>query len=370
MNNDQKQSGAAVLGLTLALLITTTIVTLFSAGFGAMEQRLYANEYRTKQTLEAGDAGTEYGIAYLEAHQDTIVVDADNDGYIDPYADANTHNVALSNGSVYSIQYLNPMQNNLEIISINATGTSSDNTTSRQMQQIVKFRSTVAGMPGAPVYAKGGVELTGNSTIFNADTEQSIVSGGNITFQGSSGTEDENGIMSDQNTTGSDIDANNAEIQAMTNDEFFSTFFGVSEEIVKANAQTGIYTTAANISSVINGIQGKLIWAEPEGGLAHINSNTVVGSIDNPVVLVINGDLKLNGGAEIYGFVYVIGNVELGAGTALIVGSIAVGGSNFDTVGSIDSSGTIDIVYSPQVLTNIGNQVGEYSKVAASWRDF
>ena len=88
----------------------------------------------------------------------------------------------------------------------------------------------------------------------------------------------------------------------------------------------------------------------------------MIGSAQNPVIMIVEGDFKFNGGATIYGVVYVIGNwSNSGGGSALLNGAAIV-------EGNMSSTGTTDLDFSSSVsnLSNITTLV----KIPGSWRDF
>ncbi len=67
-----------------------TVVTLFSAKFGVMQQKITGNQYRAQQAFEAAEAGLEYGLNYLDKNSATVIIDSNSDGYIDNYTSTNT----------------------------------------------------------------------------------------------------------------------------------------------------------------------------------------------------------------------------------------------------------------------------------------
>lgn len=105
-----------------------------------------------------------------------------------------------------------------------------------------------------------------------------------------------------------------------------------------------------------------------------------IGSADNPVVLVIDGDLKLNTSAEFFGVIFLrytgssfascvangTGCPELdpGGGGAKIYGSLVMEGG-----GKIN--GTVDVVYLPQLVQIFNNSPGNnrYAGLPGSWSD-
>jgi Tfp pilus assembly protein PilX len=64
------QRGAAVLLVSIILLIGVTLITVFAARVGVMDQRIAANEYRHKEAQAAADAALEQSSAFIENNTD------------------------------------------------------------------------------------------------------------------------------------------------------------------------------------------------------------------------------------------------------------------------------------------------------------
>lgn len=114
--------------------------------------------------------------------------------------------------------------------------------------------------------------------------------------------------------------------------------------------------------SSIAGTSGVFHWIEsPSHGRLQITSNTTIGTVNNPVIIVVEGDMKLAGSATINGFVFVTGNFEI-SGSAHINGAVIANGD-------VDTKGTSDISYDYDILTNAASGFGTYAKIPGSWND-
>lgn len=60
------QKGAAVLLVSIVLLLGVTLITIFAARVGVMDQRIAGNEYRHKEAKAAADAALEQASAFIE----------------------------------------------------------------------------------------------------------------------------------------------------------------------------------------------------------------------------------------------------------------------------------------------------------------
>lgn len=65
-----RQKGAATLLVSIVLLIGVTLVVIFAARVGVMDQRIAANEYRHKEAFAAANAALDQGAAYLAENND------------------------------------------------------------------------------------------------------------------------------------------------------------------------------------------------------------------------------------------------------------------------------------------------------------
>jgi Tfp pilus assembly protein PilX len=155
-----KHRGAATILITLILLSVSTLIVLFAANYGVMQQKVSTNAYRYYQAYEAAEAGLEFAIPYLQQNKATILAGPVG-GYIPAYSDSSTANVTLGNNSRYTIVYSNPIANNYDLIKITVTGTSDDGTSSQVISQLVQFDSFLSSTPSSPLTAKGAVTLKG-----------------------------------------------------------------------------------------------------------------------------------------------------------------------------------------------------------------
>ncbi len=68
-------------------------------------------------------------------------------------------------------------------------------------------------------------------------------------------------------------------------------------------------TSVPTTNSDLNGKQGVSHLGRSAGSYCYFNSGTVIGSATNPVILIVNGNLSVSGSVNIYGFIYVTGNL-------------------------------------------------------------
>lgn len=357
------QQGMTTLAIAVMLLASMSFVVLFSANSGVMTQRIATNQMRAQQAFEAAEAGLEIGIQHLTGNHSAILVDGDSDGFIDAYTHANTTNVTLTNGTQYNVTYRNTTPNDLELIRITSTGLSDDDTATRTISQLVKFSPLLIHYSPYSVVVGKTIDLLGNTRITNLSTDLNLRSGAQTSLSGSAATYTSSGLTSDKKALGSDVDELNATLAGWSSNDFFNGFFGSSKTITKKNADFYYEnSTNTNYDVVLNGIEGAAIWIEQTGGEARIKSGTI-GSVENPVLLIVNGNVRLGGTTTIYGLLYVTQDLNHATGQAQIIGG-------FVSEGNVRGAGNFTMSYDGIVLENMQQSVGSFSKISGSWRDF
>ncbi len=146
--------------------------------------------------------------------------------------------------------------------------------------------------------------------------------------------------------------------------DLFDFYFGVPRaeyEIIKGAAT--VISDCNNLGPYDSG----LFWVS--GSTCHIAANTQVGSPDAPVIIISAAtSTKLNGGAKIFGVLYVFDGEDANAtldsaGTNTVYGAVIVDA----TMGNYN--GTFQIVYSDGVLAS-AKGLGGVGDVSGGWRDF
>ncbi len=359
-----RQRGSVSLVISMLLLSSIGSVVVFTTKSVSLEQKILANDVRTKAAFSAAEAGTEFGIGYLQSNPTTILVDSNDDGSIDTYTSDATSSVALSDGNAYTLTFTNPVANDFDLIEINSVGTSADGTTTQTLTQLVKQTAVVQSTPPTPLTTKGSSSIGGNVTVSNTATDITVWSGGAASFSGSASTEISSGTGSDNSGNGADVVENDANLAGATGDQFFENFFGTSKADIKKRSNSVYSNTAeTDMNSTLNGKTGEVIWIDQQSGDAIINENTVIGSPDNPVILIIDGHASINGGATIYGVVYVIGDWNNGgSGSSAVHGAVMV-------EGNYSSQGTPNMNYDETILNNTQSTLVTFSKIPGGWTD-
>lgn len=360
--NTTRKHGQALLVFIVVLLLSVTMLVLSLAKSGIFQQKITGNEYRSSQAFEAAQAGLAFGVVYLNNNQASIIISTG--GYLNTYSSASTNNVALSNGSKYTVTYTNPTQNNFSLIQLNSVGTSADGTASSTVREQVYLTPMPFSSSSYPLFAEGNVSMAGNTTITNMAKNETVLAGGSVNFAGNSTTVLSSGTSSNSSHTLLDVSQNNASISSMSSAAFFTATFGASSTSVQNNVAY-TYTNSSNTdySTTLNGLTGTSIWINQTGGTtATIAGNTVIGSAAKPVILIVNGNFSIAGNAIIYGLVYVSGNSQ-SAGNVSLTGALVAGGN-------VTDAGNFNLTYNSSILSSLQLGTGNFSIVTGSWDDF
>lgn len=368
MKSSIKNRGFATLAIAFVVLIVLTLTVLFTAEALINEQKITTNTYRSNLAFDTAQAGIEYGIKYIDTNRATVT-------------DGQTVNGTLLNGSAYQITF-NFIGGNKNTANVVSTGITQDGASTRTVKQAIKYYALTGTMPTNPIISRGKVELDGNANVKNLESSTTIISGGAVKIKGSATTELASGVSSNSSATRSDIIENNDAIAGMTDAQLQTNYAGAQLTSFQSSANyqySGSGTT--NYASDVNGKTGSIIYITQSSGTATINGSTTIGSATNPVILVIQGDVKINGNVTIYGNVYSTGNMELSGnlklnGMALSMQGVQVGIGNTEIYGAIVSggeykiTGSADLSYDSSILTSNNNALpGNYGRVAGGWQD-
>lgn len=365
LKNKFAQQGAATILLTLLLISNITLIVLFSANYSLMGYKITSNQYKNNQAFTAANAGINFGIAYLQKNSTTIVSNPSG-GYIN-YSDTSTTNVSLANGAKFTTVYTNPTANNYKLIAVTSTGKSIDGSATRVISTMVQQGTEPLTNPTAPLITKGSVAMSGNASIINGSSNSTIQSGSTVSITQSASTSPQIGSGSNSSSLGTDVTQNSATLSSLSSGDLFATYFGVPMSVFLANKVNHHYTNSVstNYNSILGGMTGTVIWIDQTGGsTASINQSTTVGSSSSPVILIVNGNFSLADSANIYGAVYVSGNLSSNMNeNSGINGGLITFGSNTLT-------GDTRITYNNSILNTLQQSNIFFAKVPGSWKDF
>lgn len=151
---------------------------------------------------------------------------------------------------------------------------------------------------------------------------------------------------------------------------FFASFFGMNSDYYRDQPkmrQVVVSTVCGSDCATPLQTQiaagAQMFWLD---AAATLNSNVTLGSPTNPVVIVVNGDLTISQPIQIYGLLYVRGNLSWtnpsGAGIPATVTGAVVTEGNVTAAGP----GSVNMVYDQGLMQILNNQRGSFVRVPGS----
>ncbi len=207
------------------------------------------------------------------------------------------------------------------------------------------------------VYSENNLSFGGNATV-----NGSIFAENNIDFIGSSAEingnayspnpiPDTDNINGDAHPGSSSIpppqiDPIPYRIEAINNSTFFINTED-AEDCLNNKIQTAVVYVESTEKTKIQGNNTNLTGSLVTEGNLDITGGTFTAT-DDHLAIFVQGNLKIAGGATVYGIVYVTGTTSFGGGTNTINGSlISVGGTNI-----CDITGNTTVNFDPIVMEN------------------
>ncbi|PCJ30676.1 MAG: hypothetical protein COA99_17890 [Moraxellaceae bacterium] len=418
--------GSAVLMVSIILLIAVTLIIIITARVGALDQQISGNEFRHKEAFANAEAGLEQAASYLSANPSLHQGDAD-DGWASctgltaefpctivgaQMVFATVTSSAITSSSVNALAAMPDADAYLVKTPFGTVAVGqgvSDDGTGAAMAQVTFSQANLlltsdelpplmvpsgdlsgnfnvvpnpnGGGPGIPVsvWAKDTLDTTGSNwktcdhgefkdaTDICMDTKGDGVTG-----------DDWQGCSCDiERSNSTDV---TADIVLYSDADFpnspFAYVFGGEDDIsaadvvtlkaeIKARAQaTGLVLANCTnlVSEFANLTTSALVWVE---GNCLINSNITVGSRNKPMILVVEGEIRVNAGAETWG-------ILVGLDDFVLNGGPVIHGSAISDIESDLTNGTYSQVYDESVLANLREEGinTEMTKMQYSWRDF
>jgi PilX N-terminal len=363
----RRHQGMITMIMSMLMLFIVSILIFYTNKGIWLEQRSATNQYRAKQAQTAAEAGLEYAISVLNSTSGSpnrtsyLTASSNQPG---KYIIAN-NSISGTPGSAlaYLVQIL-PIQGDsspYERFLLSSEG-GSDCSTSGTLgtcngravtRQVIKLTPVLLNPPDDSASVYGNFSINGSGTIENStgvgyplktrDTAITIT-GGASNISGSLTT---GNCASSRALCGafSEITSVNA---------FFASYFGSSTTDVKS------LTTPITDASTLSTSSSGLIWHQ-----GNLSLNQSVGTLANPVLLIVDGDLTIQGNRDIYGFVYVTGKMAYN-GNVSIQGAVATGG-DFDINGG---GGTQNLSKNPDVLNRLKESASSFNKVLGTWQDW
>jgi len=407
------QKGAATLLISVIMVVLITLITVFATRVGVMEQKISANDARYKEAFASAESGMENAIRYVKKNS-TLIIDA---AAAAAAAGKLVYTDEILSTADYTVTIERSTASN-SLIEVISTGLSEDGSGTATVRQMLGFYllNQAGDGPDAPLIVdgaidvSGGMEVVGNPNGGGAGVPVSMWSDDTITMGNASAGSchlheylDSDGMLDAVNNPDqicapnncfcpvseriSNTDGNNtpgydtvslssgytaAEIAEKFPTDMFEYVTGTpgADWEDKKNEITnngGLYTDCDSLDASTTGN----IWIE---GDCSIDGD--VGSVSDPVLLIVHGDLTISGG-KIFGVAFVYEST----GEVKVTGNGAVYGSLISDKPMKVSGGSFDIVYQKKILQaiygdgsnnvdGISDAFKEIARVAGTWRDF
>lgn len=428
MTNLRKQKGMATIIVAVVILVVITIMVLFAARVGVFDQRMSANEARYKEAFAIAEAGLDYAAERFESEftrlydgsstgtsNATLITILANSQFASPTEIDGTTPEANEPYFTATIADTGtaPSGSAINAYVVSATGVGSDGTATATVQRQFSMAYVFGGaVPDVPIIVGGAVGTGGNFNIVgnpNGGGEGVPVSiwtgpnNSNVTANSSSATCHMEFYVGG-NAQCSNPSGNNENISRGTNpataitsydpdypdilpndpdfpSDLFNFIFGQPREAW--GEVEGTVFRESNNTQVLAGDCSALISAGAAAGENYpvwwvngdcsISGGPTIGSEANPVTLVIaDGELKVTGGAEIYGVVFLFDKPGGGSPSADLGGTTEVIGSFISDVGGNAMQGSYSVVYDPNVINSFISNGNNYAFawIPGTWRDF
>ncbi len=367
-HTSKQQVGFATVTLTVLLLAIIILVTLYTAKFKAQEQRIMRNHMALQEARVVADAALEQTIQEIDADRNNL------DRTI-------TGTIAGANytATVTNVNYPNTPRGNVDVVEVDIVANSADGSATQRAHQELIVMSLVRGGPNVPLAIKGGVNVSGSfQVVANPNgggdgVPLSIWTRDDVDVNGAGTTcgqwEFDNGVcdsqtLSERGDHGVDILDSDPNFP----DDLLDYLFGVPEDNWQ-DLRDMANQILPNCSSLGTATTG-LIWIE---GDCDMPSNDVGTSAAPALIVIQDGDFKMNGSVTLYGMAFQFttpGNTDQYEIT--LNGGAFVEGSVMASQNPKLSNGNLTVRYSLDVLRNVvvNDEFRRLYRVGGSWHDF
>lgn len=424
-SSPRRERGAATLVVVMVLFLVMALLAAYANRSLLFEQRISGNFFRASASLEASEAGIEWTLAQLNgtavdnackpvaeggqrfadryltidpADRRMTSISKDQFGIVDCARDvatdawlcrcpaataAHSARPAIVGGEqspsfgvhieggprsgTLNLGVTGCTSNALEeCIEKNAAADRSKEQVSRNfLQAMIGLVSAVRSPPNTPLVVRGNVGSTGTGLgLHNTDAR----SNGMLAALGGSWTGMVDGRLESVPGTpvGQTVVQNDDALRTTADAEaVFKMFMGASSSKYQEHPALRKLSCDGDCADAIATAYKagqRILWVN---GPLTIGSNKVLGSIDDPLVIVASGKVTLDGPFQLNGMLTTLGNLSWtngGAAPSVINGIVLVGGA-------MDTEGRMDIVYQQAVADHLRNRLGSYVRVPGGWID-
>ena len=403
-----RQRGAATVVVTLVLLAAMLLLAVFANRGLLLEARMSANQARSTVAFEAAEAGLEWTLARLndtsrigtDCRADTGGLSSFRERYlsmggspsgfsgrVDVASSAPLRPACTRNGAGWAcscptdaaavpaaaadedpaarfvVEFLPGRQQG--VVRVVATGTVVGSDAGARVEASYALAPALATAPAAALTTRGNIDA-GSAAIGAHNTDPAsagvaLHAGGTITaasarFSGPAGA-----------SLADSVAGNDAALAALDGERLFVSYFGLSkatwknQPVVRRLSCDGDCT--ADLAAAIGSeLTNPMVWIS---GDASIDGPVTFGQADRPVAIVVDGRLQLRGAVTLHGVVYANGITWSGNGT----GGAELHGALVSESGYAGDAAA-DLHRDTAVLAALRQHIGNFVRVAGSWRDF
>ncbi|WP_018946725.1 pilus assembly PilX N-terminal domain-containing protein [Thioalkalivibrio sp. AKL17] len=411
------QKGLATLLITVVILVAITLVIIFTSQTAVLEQRMSANELRMKQSSNASQAGVDAALHYASEHNrppepdeeggiSALSHESDEYAYrvvfLDPGADEvksgftgsrDAESLCGATPSAFpaidATLILNRADSdaNLRDTVVLSCGWSDDRAGLRASFVGVQSSPSMADPPDNPLTTRGGLAIDGTAAVFNAYTDTTIRSGGDLSISGGgqgnsylwgegqprpSADPDDPDPVPDERSDyvqesrgdllGRDV-IDRDDNFGVGSDEFFRSFMGMSLEDYRSSMESQIIESDGDTMEFGEDEWGQTIWIDGD-----VRLEGTLGSRENPALLIVDGNLETRGNFDdFHGVLYVTGDLDAG-GNPRFFGAAVIQGRT-EVPDDAELGGTPEFYFDPLAASTAG-RLGARTLVAGTWRDW
>ncbi len=333
-----RQDGAVTLAMTLWMLPLFALVVLLLVS-------------RVNQALQ---------VSYRDGNSDQLLLSAES-GLVDGLLSLGRRRSPMRSTARYVVVL--PNQDELDIrlipekggpwsLRIRSDALAADGQGQRSLSWRVRWSSLLPRPPEASLLSLADVHLGPAVALDNAYTGRRLLAGGDLFGRPATKME----AMGGRSSCPQGLCRLLSAYRSMTADDLLTTLFGRRAVVVRQEAT--VVSCLPRCRPVVTG-GSALYWLSGERHRAIELSASELGSRRRPVVVVVDGDLRLRHGLTVHGLLLVRGRVLARGHRLQVFGALAAGADVF-----LDDA---RLVYDAAILGALKGQ-GGYRVIAGSWR--
>lgn len=225
--------------------------------------------------------------------------------------------------------------------------------------------SAVRNPPAAPLVVKGNLQATGTDRLglHNTDPRSAgmlAAVGGSVSGLLDDRLESVPGTSVGQTVAEADDTLRDADV-----DKLFRMFMGVGVSRYPDHPAVRKLSCSGDCSSALAAAYSagqRIVWVN---GNLTLSTNTTLGAVNDPLLIVVNGAAQLTGPFQLNGMLVTTGSLgwtNTSTMPSLVNGIVLVGGA-------MTTQGRVDIAYQQAIADQLRNRMGSYVRVPGSWMD-